>query len=182
MRTFYILCAIVALFGDFGGKIFYFYKIYNVTVLQFVIFDILKSFCVKFQDLKFGKVPPILMIIVFFLITEARIFKDVATGKCLDSNSAERVYTLNCNGGNYQNWEWNSDQTIRNVATGKCLDSNGDTTYTKGCNGGAYQKWLGSNSLEVKNLATGHCLDSNVNGQVYPKTCNGGSYQKWTSN
>ncbi|MFE7469500.1 RICIN domain-containing protein, partial [Streptomyces sp. NPDC057499] len=32
-------------------------------------------------------------------------FKNVATGKCLDSNGAGKVYTLGCNGGDNQHWD-----------------------------------------------------------------------------
>ncbi|MBC3986935.1 ricin-type beta-trefoil lectin domain protein [Streptomyces sp. AC563] len=115
-------------------------------------------------------------------------FKNVATGKCLDSNGAGDAYALGCNGGNYQRWtvSFNSigGGEIRNVATGKCLDSNGaGDAYTLGCNGGNNQRWTvresGAGIVVWKNVATGKCLDSNGAGHVYTLGCNGGNNQRW---
>ncbi|WP_018349371.1 RICIN domain-containing protein [Longispora albida] len=64
---------------------------------------------------------------------------------CLDSNANGSVYTLKCNGGNYQKWYQTSTSTgwqLKNKATGRCLDSNANgEVYTLACNGGNYQRW-----------------------------------------
>jgi serine/threonine-protein kinase len=70
----------------------------------------------------------------------------VRTGRCLDSNTRRQVYTLPCNGGNFQRWRVfynaNGTRTFRNVSTKFCLDSNTrQQLYTHACNGGSFQKW-----------------------------------------
>ncbi|MER5742641.1 MULTISPECIES: RICIN domain-containing protein [unclassified Streptomyces] len=115
-------------------------------------------------------------------------FKNVATGRCLDSNDAGRVYTLGCNGGGNQHWTVRLDDTgggeLKDVATGKCLDSNGaGDVYALGCNGGGNQRWTpresGAGVVVWKNVATGKCLDSNGSGRVYTLGCNDGGNQRW---
>jgi Ricin-type beta-trefoil lectin domain-like len=75
------------------------------------------------------------------------VFRDVATGRCLDSNTEGEVYTLGCNGGSFQKWiVVHTDYgtvTLRNLATGFMLDSGpGGDVYTLPANGGSYQKWI----------------------------------------
>ncbi len=83
------------------------------------------------------------------------------TGACLDSNTNGfgggvcSVYTLKCNGGNYQKWNIYVDLNnpayfeFVDVQTSRCLDSNGSLSpykpgkvYALPCNGGAYQAWI----------------------------------------
>lgn len=115
-----------------------------------------------------------------------RVYKNLATGYCLDSNAGGRVYTLWCNRGSFQKWNVTGANTVtlRNLATGRCLDSNAARqVYTLGCNGGSYQRWRVTynrdGSRTFRNLATGYCLDSNAARVVYTHPCNGGSYQRW---
>jgi lysophospholipase L1-like esterase len=115
---------------------------------------------------------------------------DVATALCLDSNDTGAVYTLRCNGGNYQQWllkpvaGYTSEYNIIDGQTARCLDSNGSgQVYTSPCNGGNYQNWnmtpASSTPDQFQDIATQFCLDSNTSGQAYTLSCNGGNYQHW---
>ena len=112
-----------------------------------------------------------------------RISRNVATGFCLDSDTNGSVYTLDCNRGNFQNWNRTppaaKEQQLRSVATGFCLDSNTDgEVYTLACNGGNFQRWRRDKGRFI-NVATGLCLDSDTSGRVYTLACNGGAFQRW---
>jgi Ricin-type beta-trefoil lectin domain len=114
-------------------------------------------------------------------------FRDVATLRCLDSNTSGNVYTLGCNNGNFQNWIFAGSgrtTTLRDVSTGFCLDSNTNgNVYTLPCNNGNFQNWRVENSgRRLVDVATLRCLDSNTNGNVYTLPCNNGNFQNWYHN
>ena len=72
--------------------------------------------------------------------------KNVATGRCLDSNEQGNVYAIACNGGPYQKWivtlRTNGRRSISNRATGRLLDSNAQgNVYTLPSNLSRYQLW-----------------------------------------
>jgi hypothetical protein len=54
------------------------------------------------------------------------MIQDEQTGRCLDSNYNGDVYTLPCNGGEYQNWYTGYfNDSIYNDQTHRCLDGSG---------------------------------------------------------
>lgn len=103
---------------------------------------------------------------VLEFIETANIHPTQNSGYCLDSNTNGKgnnvgaVYTIPCNGGNYQKWDIYLDTSdgyyqLVDRATARCLDSNfgadpnkltsGDA-YALPCNGGAFQHWLWSST------------------------------------
>jgi hypothetical protein len=100
-----------------------------------------------------------------------------ATGSCLDTNTAGRVYTLACNGGDFQNWNPVDSTQLVNIQTDRCLDSDSaGNAYTLPCNGGNFQNWH-TEGARIVNNETGLCLTEFSVG-VVTKPC-GISFQKW---
>jgi glucoamylase len=115
-------------------------------------------------------------------------------GKCIEDAGASTsngaaIQTFACNGGNSQNWTWNSgDGTLR--ALGKCMDvtggatANGTPVQLFDCNGTASQEWRWRNQTRLVNPQSGRCLDvkggSTADGtplQLWD--CNGAAGQTW---
>ncbi|MEV0847200.1 family 16 glycosylhydrolase [Streptomyces sp. NPDC049954] len=115
-------------------------------------------------------------------------------GKCLDvagasSANGAAVQLYDCNGTPAQQWNVNSDGTLR--ALGKCLDVTGNSTANGAklqlwdCGGGANQKWTVTAARDIVNPQADKCLDvtdnSSANGaRAQLWTCTGGANQKWT--
>lgn len=119
-----------------------------------------------------------------FILGKTNFLRNLQTQRCLDSNSAGKVYTNGCYWATYQGWVANLVQNnyeLRNLQTGRCLDSNSaGKLYTSPCNTGQYQQWaFGTGAGTVVNIATGRYLDSNSNGEAYTLPANGGNYQRW---
>ncbi len=120
------------------------------------------------------------------------MYKDVATGRCLDSNIEGYVYTGPCNSSNnymrwYQSWgQVPGTVVLQNKATGLCLyDYATWGIYTNKCSPRTpYREWFIShdaNGYVFKHSTTKLCLDSNANGDAYSHACGGVSnkYQHW---
>ena len=76
------------------------------------------------------------------------------------------VYSLTCNGGNYQKW-LRLGQTLKDLATSFVLDSNGlGNVYTGGPNGGSYQNWIFSGQL-IQDVATSMYLGTDSTGKIF---------------
>jgi serine/threonine-protein kinase len=122
------------------------------------------------------------------------ILRSWATGRCLDSNTAGRVYTLPCQSGNgYQLWwqgaPFGNPTVVENEATGMCLATNRPgalyTTHCRSANGISanwtmmWDVWQREPSVWVfRHVTTGQCLDSNHAGDAYTHAC-GSNYQDW---
>lgn len=122
---------------------------------------------------------------------------DAQTGYCLDSNSSGAVYTLKCNGGNYQNWTLvvpptNTNAVIfKDAQTGSCLydfyiSAGKYGVRTAPCNVNApWQQYTDviffvnpPGYHNFRSNYSGDCLDSNY-GSAYETPCNGGKWQAW---
>ena len=111
-----------------------------------------------------------------------RKFTNQATARCLDSNANGEVYTLTCNGGQFQNWAivkyLDGFFTIMNRATGFYLTDSGSSVLARARDGTTSQDWK-INGVQVLNRFTNEVLDSNNDGKVYTLPHNGGNFQKW---
>ena len=112
---------------------------------------------------------------------DAVSFQDVATVRCLDSNTAKNVYTNPCDKDNgFQHWQ-RVGLNLKDVATGLCLDSNtAHQVYTNPCDtNNGFQHWERSGQ-NLKDSTTGLCLDSNASGAAYTNNCDSNNrYQQW---
>ncbi|XP_035703775.1 uncharacterized protein LOC110845266 isoform X1 [Folsomia candida] len=83
--------------------------------------------------------------------------------QCLDGNVEGKIYVLDCNTGNFQNWVFNHNLTIQNYAT--------DTS----------NQWWFTPDNEIRNVATGLCMDARrfEKDLLISTDCDGGNFQKW---
>jgi beta-glucosidase len=112
-------------------------------------------------------------------------------GKCIDVAAASTangavVQLYDCNGTAAQNWQPQSDGSLR--ALGKCMDvagagtADGSKIQLYDCNGTAAQKWTATGGTLV-NTGSGKCLTATGSAnstQLQIATCTGAAGQKWT--
>ncbi len=89
----------------------------------------------------------VLAVAVTSVAASPETYKNLATGFCLDSNTARQAYTNPCGRDNsFQKWtviRVGSHIQLKNLATGFCLDSNtARQVYTNRCGrDNSFQKW-----------------------------------------
>ena len=118
-------------------------------------------------------------------------WRNIATGRHLDSNYEGKVYTLSANDGDFQVWNMyylsaSRSYFFQNQQTNRVLDSNmNGNVYTLEYNGGDFQKWRLEQTalgyIRWRNVATGRMLDSNHNGDCYTHfdEGDGNNHQNW---
>jgi len=122
------------------------------------------------------------------------ILRSWTQGQCLDSNYVGNVYELNCNGGNYQNWNieaFGQAYLLQDAQTGLCLenDSGWPNVFTAPCFATGEQQWLiseftdglGHDVMNIEQSLGNGCLDANVLGGLpyVNSNCYSGGYQDW---
>ena len=87
---------------------------------------------------------------------------------CLDVHNGgkhhgDNVRVYECNGGDGQNWTYNSDSQEIVGTAGRCLDAQGSgNIQVYGCNGGDNQKWIYNAQGTIEIVSNGQCLDVNA--------------------
>jgi hypothetical protein len=123
--------------------------------------------------------------------------KGVQANRCIDvpfSSTTDNtgVEIFDCNAGDNQAWNQQSDGTIRVANSGKCLDSFGgpqsqirDPAVIFACNGSPTQRWRFLGDGTIHNVANGRCLDVSGAGTanrtpVIMFTCQNSANQRFT--